>query len=193
MAFPQTAWFPTIGNFVVWRKSLRWHDMGVGCIQRILALYPGPGERGLRFTTVHVDVLAHHLASGIDRYDIEHLDLGRERRAARLLERKDHCPFEDPVIVAVEPAAHLERKVELFEGIDAALPQGLPPVDGVGPVMDMEDRVFRMKRGDQVRVPGLPADMIAFEHIAKRHRVFCKRCGCHWFSSPRWGSKLARV
>src|SRR5688500_9299020 len=38
-------------------------------IQRFLALYPGPGERSLRFTTVHVDVLAHHLAAGIDRHD----------------------------------------------------------------------------------------------------------------------------
>jgi hypothetical protein len=33
---------PSIGNSVGWRKSSRPHDMaGVGCIQRILALYPG--------------------------------------------------------------------------------------------------------------------------------------------------------
>src|SRR6185369_11861263 len=31
----------------------------------VLALYPGPGERGLRFTAVHIDVLARHLAAGI--------------------------------------------------------------------------------------------------------------------------------
>src|SRR6185369_16551349 len=90
----------------------------------VLALYPGPGERGLRFTAVHIDVLARHLAAGIDGHDIEHPDPGRERRAARLLERKHHGPFEHPVIVAVEQAADLERKVELFESLDAALPQG---------------------------------------------------------------------
>jgi hypothetical protein len=130
----------------------------------------------------HERILAPHLAARIDRHHIEHLDLGRERRAARLLERKHHRPFEHPVLIAIKPAAYLERKVESFERIDAALPQGLPPADGGGPVMNMEDSVFRMKRSDQVGVFGLPADMIAFEHIPERSCVFCKCSGCHGFS-----------
>jgi len=88
----------------------------------------------------------------------------------------------------VQSATHLEREVERRERIDAALPQGLPPVDGGGSVMDMEDRIFRMERRDQIGVFGLPADVIAFEHFPKRLRVSCKCDGCHGFS-PWIGEK----
>jgi hypothetical protein len=120
-------------------QILKPHDVaGVGCIRRLLALYPGPGERGLRFTTVHVDVLAHHLAAGIDRHDIEHLDLGRERHGRVALRQRcidtfekfdfsfemgrrlygdDHWVFEWTMVLALkEPGgAPFTAKVEMLD------------------------------------------------------------------------------
>ena len=97
-----------IGNFSVWRNSPIGHTILEPSLPQafasgaFLALDAGAGECWLALGAIDLDVLARHLAARIDRHHVEHLDLGRERRAARLLERKHHRPFEYPVLIAIK-------------------------------------------------------------------------------------------
>jgi hypothetical protein len=124
---------------------------------------------------VHVDVLTCDLAQRVDGHDVQHLDARRERTSVRLGERQDHRPFEDPVVFAVQQALGRVGEIERCEQPGAVAAQRIAALDRLRPVVEPEDRILRVERGDQVGIPRLPADMIALEDRRER-RCLCNLC-----------------
>src|SRR5262245_56556129 len=78
----------------------------------------GPAEGFAPLGAVRIDVFASDFTGLIHGDDIEHLDPGGERLAARVGEVEDHGPFEDPVVIAEEHPPFFETEPVPGEQLD---------------------------------------------------------------------------